>query len=1252
MRANRYALLLSAIAAATPALAVDYNWNGGTGAWNLAANWTPNGIPNALTDTALIDDVTASPAIVNLPGSVTITIGSGTLAANTNGGTNQIIVPNNTDFIIGQSFVNHGLISLNASGSLTHIYFRDAGSSLTGTGTLRMTGNNARIGAGVAGAGLSNGVGHTIAGFGNLGINTLSLANLGSILADVSGQTLNVDPTTLSNAGTMAASNGGTLSLFGGTYTNTGSISAGIGSTVALQSGVALSGGQLGSVGTGSVQVITGATIDLSSVTLSGLINVQNNADLRVQNTIANNGTVAISAAGSLTALLQTANTTLSGNGDVKLAGNNARIAGAFTLTNAATHLIHGFGNVGVDQAALINNGVIRADISGQTLNIDPGNLNIDAGGSDLINNGQMIADAGAILVLHGADYTNAGTLSADGADARVRLNDGARIKGGIVRGINGGKVVGVTGQNVGLQDLTVQGVLEMENNTDLELRGTITNNGTITILGAGSLTDAELNSPVTLSGTGTLRLAGSQNAGINTLGGIWTLTNGTQHTLAGFGRFGQDVTGFINDGTILADVAASTLTVDPGNADVDGAGADLLNRSVMRATAGGNLGLFNGDYANTAAGVIEASGAGSTVTLNANARITGGKIRGVSDGVVQIAASIDAGLKDLTIEGNLAVSNNADLELRGTITNNGLITVNAAGSQTDLELNSDVTLQGSGQLNLAGGSALSGINGIAGAVLTHANGHTLRGHGRFGQNVIGIINNGLINADASGTALQLDPGDLALDADGSDLLNNATLRSSSGGSLSLLAGDYKQGAAGVVEAIGAGSTVVFNEGARLTGGILRGTGGGVVSIATGVNAGLKDLTVQGALVATNNTDLELRGTITNSGIVTVNASGSLTDLELNSDVTLAGLGRVELAGSANAGINGAGGPWTLTNSAGHTIAGLGRLGQNTIRIVNNGVIQADVNGQTLTIDPSATVGGNYGFVNNNTLAAINGGKLVLTGGDFFNNGLVRVDPGASLNISSSANFIQGPGSQLIQSGDVVIESGGTFTNAGIFSPANVGTNGQVTMTGAFVNAPTGRLIIDIAGTTPVTQHDQIVGSGTTQLAGILEINRLGGFEPALYGTPIVFIRDTSGSGITGRFSQILNFDLGPNKKLAVIYSPIGAANANEVRIVAALPGDANVNGTVDFDDLLALAQNYNSPATTSWQQGDFGGNGSTTFDDLLVLAQNYGSSALTMPMEGFDAAFAADWALARSLVPEPTSLSILGLAMLIRRRR
>jgi hypothetical protein len=105
------------------------------------------------------------------------------------------------------------------------------------------------------------------------------------------------------------------------------------------------------------------------------------------------------------------------------------------------------------------------------------------------------------------------------------------------------------------------------------------------------------------------------------------------------------------------------------------------------------------------------------------------------------------------------------------------------------------------------------------------------------------------------------------------------------------------------------------------------------------------------------------------------------------------------------------------------------------------------------------------------------------------------------------------------------------------------------------------------------------------------------------------------------------------------------------VLIRATRLGDTNLDGTVNFNDLLALAQNYNGTGK-SWSQGDFDYDDSVDFNDLLSLAQNYNLSLSLSEQSALGADFSADFALALSLVPEPTSLTTLGLGTLMLRRR
>jgi len=103
------------------------------------------------------------------------------------------------------------------------------------------------------------------------------------------------------------------------------------------------------------------------------------------------------------------------------------------------------------------------------------------------------------------------------------------------------------------------------------------------------------------------------------------------------------------------------------------------------------------------------------------------------------------------------------------------------------------------------------------------------------------------------------------------------------------------------------------------------------------------------------------------------------------------------------------------------------------------------------------------------------------------------------------------------------------------------------------------------------------------------------------------------------------------------------------------LTGDANLDGTVDFDDLVRLAQNYNTAdGQRVWYDGDFDYDGNVDFDDLVKLAQNYNSALPAAPVGGAaGASFDGNLAAALANVPEPSAVAglILLLPLVLARR-
>jgi hypothetical protein len=116
--------------------------------------------------------------------------------------------------------------------------------------------------------------------------------------------------------------------------------------------------------------------------------------------------------------------------------------------------------------------------------------------------------------------------------------------------------------------------------------------------------------------------------------------------------------------------------------------------------------------------------------------------------------------------------------------------------------------------------------------------------------------------------------------------------------------------------------------------------------------------------------------------------------------------------------------------------------------------------------------------------------------------------------------------------------------------------------------------------------------------------------------------------------------------------------DSGDVLVVHTKFGDSNMDGRVDFADLVRVAQRYESTSFGSgWGDGDFNYDGKVNFADLVRVAQNYDSSVGGAAVPGASADFAKDVAAAFASVPEPgtatgAALLLAGCGAVRRRRR
>lgn len=907
--------------------------------------------------------------------------------------------------------------------------------------------------------------------------------------------------------------------------------------------------------------------------------------------TIINDGHLHLGASGSTTRLRLGGDTSLLGSGTLSTTNtpNNVILAtsGATRLTNGAQHTLRGGFMLGNNLLALTNLGLIESNLSTGIL------LDVSSG-TTLVNGGTLRAVNESHLTIASTAIDNHGGLIEAAAGSFVTLQGGS-VTGGVLRDADGSGpgYVRLSGSALAMKDLAIEGPFRVSNGNAVYAQGPLNLDGPIDLNASGSTTTFFVDTPeFTLEGlVGTINCTNTVNNRITGTVGANRLIVSQSALLRGSMSLGNGALQLTNLGLIEADqsmgIALHLL-----------AGGVHDNAGVMRALNGATLSFGGGFTLNNAGGLLEAA-PDSHITL-VNHTITGGVLRDADGpGAGSVRASNAVTLQDLTLQGPFSMANGGTLRLRGVIDIEDAVQINASSSTTSVILETTpFELSGSGaalQFTNTPNNRITGAESMHRLVVP-AHG-SLRGGGfTLGNNQLQLTNLGLIESDGTaGIALNLTTG--------GEHLNQGTIRVRNGGTLAVSA-TVLDNTGGLIEADNGASVTLVNS--TIQGGTLRDANGdepGNVRHVTG--SVLRDVIVEGGGLITNNgTTLTLLGEMVFHGPLFVNAVGSTTSVVVDgAGFTLQGAGGTRFTNSVNNRLFSAA-DGLLVIAADHTVSGSGQLGVNASSLTNQGAILAS-SSAGMTIDPI-----NSGAFRNEGMVHAHHGNVTIAQGGFENYGTVLVDAGRTL--ARTGDYVQHAGVTATHgtlnpsTGSVVRLHGGALTGtgsvsrmvdnaAGTVAPGE--SAGVLTLNAGYAQGSAATLSVEIGGTAPGTQHDQLVVVGPVALAGTLAVQRIGGFTP---GPEQVFTILTASGALVGEFEHVQTCE-----PVLVTYHP----NSVTVQFpgASANPADLNGDGVVNGADLGMLLAGWGDCTESPCCPADLNGDGVVNGADLGTVLANWG---------------------------------------------
>ena len=678
----------------------------------------------------------------------------------------------NTAVGVQEAFSIDGNVTVQNNSSLTNA--TEAMVALTGTGTLNLSGNGTWGYLGTEDNRNAFAIGEelTVTTLGRSdGYIYANLTNEGTITTEAGNLTLN--GCTVEHTGTIVTG-GKSITLLNATVNGAGTLN---GANGKLQlNGTTVNNGTL----SGELKVID-HTSTLKQVTLDedGVLDIE--CHVIAQGTLSLDGTVIVQNNSNLynaaaEAVVLTGKGTLSLSGDGTLGGlGTEENRGAFAIGKDLTVTTLGY-----------SDGSIYANLAnGGTITTQAGNLKLK--GCTVENTGAIVTGGNKFITLQGASVSGNGTLN--GRKGIVYLN-GSTLTGAILKG-----QVQATDSKSTLKNVTVDIDGKFTLNAHVAMLESFSINGMVSVQNNAHLVNEAADTTVNLTGVGTLSLGGN---------GTWGLLGANDnHNAFAIGEELTITTLGRSDGFIYANLTnKGTITTEAGNLTLNGCTVENTGTIV---TGGKTITLVN----------AMVNGSGALNGANGILQLNGTTVNnGALSGALKTMGSTCT-LNQVTLDEDGVLDIETHVIAQGTISIDGMVTVQNNSGLYNASADAVVTLDGTGTLNLSG-------NGTWGFLGTEDNRNAFAIGEDLTVTTLGY-SNGYIYADVTNDGiLTTSKGELKITGANEkqlSLRNNGTIRS--GDKTITFSKTTVENAGGSI--IGGNSMVYLSAGTTVTGGTIGG---------------------------------------------------------------------------------------------------------------------------------------------------------------------------------------------------------------------------------------------------------------------------------------------------------------------------------------------------------------------------------------------------------------------------------------------